>query len=119
MDNDLEQWWHFESMQTRSFSPLKRPCTKDVANAYSTQALKMFSPVENTSLCGVIKVVTGKAQLTLPSGLRTRKNKFRSRSDKMRETFCRSNPVTFAMPSGEIGLLCRGISRTTKSRTRW
>src|SRR6266851_5942756 len=119
MDNDLEQWRHSESIRTRSLSPLKRPCTKDVANASSAQAPKVFSPVENLSLCGVTEVVTGKAQLTPPSVSRTRKNKFRSRSDRITETFRKSNPVTFAIASGEIGLRCRGISRTTKSRTRW
>jgi hypothetical protein len=112
-----EQWWHSESTRTRSLSPLRHPCTKDVAKASSAQAPKIFSPVENVRRCGVREVVTGNAQLTFPSGSRTRKNKFLSSSVRTAETVWRLSPVVRAIPIGGIGLFCLGSSRTTKSRT--
>src|SRR5579859_2803321 len=78
-----EQWWHSDSTRTRIGSPLRHPCTKDVAKASSAQAPKIFSPVEKVRRCGVGEVVTGNAQLTLPSESRTRKNRFFSRSARM------------------------------------
>src|SRR5215470_5970458 len=81
-----EQCLHSESMRTPSFSPRKRPCTKDVANASSAQAPKMFSPLEKERRCAVGSVVTGNAQLTSPAELRTRKNRCLSSSDRIADT---------------------------------
>src|SRR5579864_5562922 len=92
-----EQWWHSDSTRTRILSPLRHPCTKDVAKASSAQAPKIFSPVENVRQCGVREVVTGNAQLTLPSELRTRKNRFLSSSARMADTVWRVRPVTCAI----------------------
>lgn len=114
-----EQWWHSESTRTLSFSPLRHPSTKDVAKASSAQAPKVFSPVENLSRCGVSEVVTGNAQLTFPSGSRTKKNRFLSRSARMAETSWGVRPVTCAICLGESGRSCLGSSRTAKSRTEW
>ena len=117
MARGREQWWHSESTRTRSFSPLRHPCTKDVAKASSAQAPNVFSPVENVRRCGVREVVTGNAQLTFPSASRTRKNKFLSSSLRTAETVWTLRSVVCAIRTGEIGLSCLGSSRTTKSRT--
>ena len=114
-----EQCLHSESMRTLSFSPLRCPCTKDVAKASSAHAPDVLSPEENVSLCGVEQVVTGKAQLTFALESRTRKKRCLSKSERITATFRKSRPVTSEICCGEIGLGCRGISRTTKSRTTW
>src|SRR5215469_8675685 len=81
-----EQCLHSESIWTLNFSPRSRPCTKDVANASSAQAPKMFSPLEKERRCAVGSVVTGNAQLTSPAELRTRKNRCLSSSDRIADT---------------------------------
>lgn len=114
-----EQWWHSDSTRTRSFSPRRRPCTKDVANASSAQAPKIFSPVENVSRCAVRESVTGYAQITSPLRLRTRKKRFRSRSVRISLIRVRPIPSVCEIAFAGMGRTSRGISLTTKSLTRW